>query len=62
MQLHQIQEKGRFKIFKEKTNLSKSCGLGLQSEGCGFDPRPMLDLSGVKAMPGSIPTPNSGSL
>jgi len=25
-----------------------------QSEGCGFDPRPMLDGSGVKAMPGSI--------
>jgi len=23
---------------------------------------PMLDGSGVKAMPGSIPTPNSGSL
>jgi len=28
----------------------------------GFDPCPMLDGSGVKAMPGSIPTPNSGSL
>jgi len=28
----------------------------------GFDPRPMLDGSGVKAMPGSIPAPNSGSL
>jgi len=24
--------------------------------------RPMLDGSGVKAMPGSIPTPSSGSL
>jgi hypothetical protein len=28
----------------------------------GFDPRPMLDGSGVKAIPGSISTPNSGSL
>jgi len=26
--------------------------LGSQSEGRGFDPRPMLDGSGVKAMPG----------
>ncbi len=30
--------------------------------GRGFDPCQMLDGSGVKAMPGSIPTPNSGSL
>jgi len=30
-------------------------------EGCGFNPRPILDESGVKAMPGSIPAPNSGS-
>jgi len=36
--------------------------LGSQSEGRGFNPRPMLDGSGVKAMPGSIPTPNSASL
>ncbi len=36
--------------------------LGSRSEGCGFDPCPILDVSGVKAMPGSIPTPNSGSL
>ncbi len=28
----------------------------------GFDPRPMLDGSGVKAMPELIPAPNSGSL
>ncbi len=27
-----------------------------------YDPCPMLDGSGVKAMLGSIPTPNSGSL
>jgi hypothetical protein len=26
--------------------------LGSQSEGCGFDPRPMLNGNGVKAMPG----------
>jgi len=25
---------------------------GSQTEGGGFDPRPMLDGSGVKAMPG----------
>jgi len=32
-------------------------------EGRGFDPCPMLDRSGVKAMPGSmISAPNSGSL
>jgi len=34
---------------------------GSQSEGRGFNPRPMLDGSGVKAIPGSIPTPSSGS-
>ncbi len=28
----------------------------------GFDPRPILDGSGVKAMPGMISTPNSDSL
>jgi len=46
------------------SRISESCGLALvsQSEGCGFDPRPILDGSGVKAMPGSISTPNSGSL
>jgi len=31
-------------------------------EGRRFDPRPMLDGSGVKAMPGSISAPNSGSV
>jgi len=30
-------------------------------EGRGIDPRPMLDGSGVKAMSGSIPSPNPGS-
>jgi len=39
---------------------SISRALGSRSEGCGFDPCPMLDGSGI--MPGSIPTPNSGSL
>ncbi len=37
-------------------------GRALGSQSDGFDPCPMLDGSGVKAMPGSIPTPNSGSL
>jgi len=41
---------------------SSSRALGSQSEGRGFNPSPMLDGSGVKAMPGSIPTPSSGSL
>jgi hypothetical protein len=41
---------------------SSGRALGSQSEGCGFDPFPMLDGSGIKAMPGSISTPNSGSL
>jgi len=36
--------------------------LGSRSEGCGFNPRPMLDGSGVKAMPGLIPIPSFGSL
>ncbi len=31
-----------------------------RSKGRGFNPCPMLDGSGVKAMPGSILTPNSG--
>jgi len=30
-------------------------------EGCGFESCQILDGNGVKAMPGSIPTPNSGS-
>jgi hypothetical protein len=46
------------------SRISESCGLALvlQSECRGFDPRPMLDGSGVKAMPGSISAPNSSSL
>jgi len=31
-------------------------------EGRGFNPRPMLDGSGVKAMQGLIPAPNPGSI
>jgi len=41
---------------------SSSRALGSRSEGRGFNPLPMLDGSGVKATPESIPTPNSGSL
>jgi len=41
---------------------SSGRALGSQSEGRGFNPRPMLDGSGVKAMPGPIPTPSFGSL
>jgi len=35
---------------------------GSRLEGHGFDPGPMLDGSGFKAMSGSIPAPNSDSL
>jgi len=58
-----------FKNVENRIIYSKSCGLARSgralrscSEGCGFDPLPMLDGSGVKAMPGSISAPNSGSL
>jgi len=48
---------------KIKQKLWSSCrALGSRSEDCGFESHLMLDESGVKAMPGSIPTPNSGSL
>ncbi len=42
--------------------VSSGRALSSRSEERGFDPCPMLDGSGVKAMPGLIPTPNSGSL
>jgi hypothetical protein len=37
--------------------------LDSQSKGCGFESRliQILDGNGLKAMPGSIPAPNSGS-
>jgi len=41
---------------------SSGGAFGSRLEGCGYDPCPMLDGSGVKAMPGSISAPNSGSL
>ncbi len=41
---------------------SSGRALGSQLEGCGFNPCPMLDGSGVKAMPGPISAPNFGSL
>jgi hypothetical protein len=40
---------------------SSGRALGSQSEGRGFNSYPMLDGIGVKAMPGLIPEPNSGS-
>ncbi len=61
--------------FKTRNYISEITGLMLNrklwssiialvslSEGRGFDPHPMLDGSGDKAMTGSISTPNSGSL
>jgi len=41
-------------ILSEETN-GESCGRAVEysaHEGRGFDPRPMLDGNGVKAMPG----------
>ena len=49
--------KTKFGDFKRKL-WSSGRALGSRSEGRGFDPHPMLDGSGVKAIPGSI----SGSL
>ncbi len=47
--------------FKRRRKLwSSGRALGSQSEDRGFNP--MLDGSGVKAMPRLLPTPNSGSL
>jgi len=51
----------KFEKLKRKL-WSSGRALSSRSEGRGFDPRPMLDGSGAKAMPGSIPTPNAGSL
>ncbi len=43
--------------------VSSDRALGSRSEGRGFDPHPMLNGCGVKAMPGSIcSAPNSCSL
>jgi len=50
------------KEFDTRKLWSSGRALGSQSEGCGFNPCPMLDGSGLKAMPGLIPTPNSDSL
>ncbi len=48
--------------FQKRKLLSSGRAHGSQLEGHGFDPRSMLDGSGVKAMLGSILAPNSGSL
>ncbi len=45
----------RLQIIRRKP-WSSGRALGSRSEGRGFNPHPMLDGSGVKAMPGSIPT------
>ncbi len=51
-----------YKGFDLKQKLwSSGRALGSRSEGRGFDTHPMLDGSGVKAMPGSITAPNPGS-
>jgi hypothetical protein len=50
-------------IYRIKQKLwSSGRALGSRLESRGFDSLPMLDGSGVKATPESIPTPNSGSL
>jgi len=47
---------------KQQKLWSSGRALGSRLEGCGFNTRPMLDGSGVKAMPRLIPAPNSSSL
>jgi len=53
---------------KVQKGYGESCGLAVEHSAhdqkvVGSMPvRPMVDVSGVKAMPGSIPTPHSGSL
>ncbi len=47
--------------FRRQKLWSSGRVLGSRLEGRGIDPRSMLDRSGVKAMPGSIPAPNPGS-
>ncbi len=47
---------------KKQKMWSSGRALGSQLEGRGFNPCPMLDGSSDKAMPGSIPAPNAGSL
>jgi len=49
-------------LFYERKLWFSGRALGSRSDGCGVDTRPMPDGSGVKAMPGSISAPNSGSL
>jgi len=46
---------------KKRKLWSRGRVLGSRLEGRGINPLPMLDGSGVKAMPGLIPAPNSGS-
>ncbi len=45
-------------LYRQQKLWSSGRALGSGSEGRGFDPHPMLDGSGVKAMPGSIPVPS----
>jgi len=53
---------GQVKKYLKQKLWSSGRALGSRSEGRGFNPLPMLDGSGVKATPESIPTPNSRSL
>jgi len=57
-------------ISNTEATFGKSCGLAVEHSAhitirrswVQFPSNPMLDGSGVKAMPGTIPTPNSSSL
>ncbi len=64
--MYNLKAKKTFWLYGGNLDLkSESCGLAVEhsaDDQSGFNPCPMLDGSGVKAMPGSIPTPNSGSL
>ncbi len=53
-------EKNPLTISRQKSGLVVSV-LDSWLEGCGFESCPILDGNGVKAMPGLITAPNSGS-
>jgi hypothetical protein len=55
--LDQIRVKMLFSNYLLESLVSE---LDSQSKGCGFESRFIQILDGLKAMPGSIPAPNSG--
>ncbi len=63
-----LEQKNAIKKFLKISNKGRKSGLVVskqdsQSKGCGFKPHfiQILNGNGLKAMPGSMPAPNSGS-